>query len=88
MSQLEIQQEQLRQLQTLHARTCALMTKFIEGYQCPKLAHLIVSQLGQLISYAQSLRITTNQEMYTQLLEHWQTTTNQLLLEQQTRTFH
>lgn len=88
MSQLEMQQEQLRQLQTLHSRTCALMTKFIEGYQCPKLAHLIVSQLGQLISYAQSLRITTNQEMYAQLLEHWQTTINQLLLEQQTRTFH
>jgi len=81
MSQLEIQQEQLRQLQTLHARTCALMTKFIDGYQCPKLSHLIVNQLGQLISYAQSLRITTNQEMYMQLLEHWQMTTNQLLLE-------
>lgn len=88
MSQLEMQQEQLRQLQTLHTRTCALMTKFIDGYQCPKLAYLIVSQLGQLISYAQSLRITTNQKMYAQLLEHWQMTTNELLLEKQQKTYH
>lgn len=88
MSQLETQQEQLRQLQILHVKTCALMTKFIDGYQCPKLAHLIINQLGQLISYSQSLHITTNQEMYMQLLEHWQMTTNQLLLEKQQKTYH
>lgn len=82
------QQEQLKQLQTLHITTCTLMTKFIDGYHCPKIAHLIVSQLGQLISYAQSLQIKTNLDMYYQMLEHWQMTTDLLLEKQKKQTYH
>lgn len=82
------QQEQLKNLETLHVHTGVLMTKFIDGYYCPKTAHLIVSQLGQLISHAQSLHIKTNLEMYYQMLEHWQMVTNQLLEKQKNHTYH
>jgi hypothetical protein len=82
------QQEQLKNLQTLHIKTSMLMAKFIDGYYCPKTAHLIVSELGQLISYAQSLQIKTNLNMYYQMLEHWQMVTNQLLEKQKIQTYH
>lgn len=74
--------EELQRLHDLHLTTCTLMTSFINGHHCPKLAHLIVHQLGQLLSFSRSLQITTNQEMYVQLLEHWQNVTQQLLEQQ------
>jgi len=39
------------ELTQLHAATCLLMTRFINGRHCPKLAHLIVHQLGHLLAH-------------------------------------
>lgn len=79
MSQLELTQIDLTQLQNLHVSTCMLMTRFINGHHCPKLSHTIVHKLRQLLSFSQSIQMPTNQEMYTELLEHWQSVTEQLL---------
>jgi len=58
----------------LHAATCVLMTRFINGFHCPKLAHIIVQQLQ---------RVLASRETYRQLLEHWQNLST-ALLEQKT----
>ena len=71
---------EVQQLQDLHVATCMLMTRFINGHHCPKLAHSIVYKLGQLLSFSQSIsvQIATNQEMYLELLDHWKKVTHQL----------
>lgn len=84
MSQQEITQLKLIQLQDLHIATCSLMTRFINGHHCPKLSHLIVHHLEKLHSFSTSIstQIATNQEMYLQLLDHWQKVTYRLLEQQ------
>lgn len=69
---------QLQQLQDLHVATCMLMTRFINGHHCPKLAHSIAQKLSQLLSYSQTAQNSTNREMYSELLDHWQKVTKQL----------
>jgi len=67
------------ELTHLHASTCRLMTRFINGHHCPKLSHLIVQNLGDLLAHPESKQIPTNRNMYQQLMEHWQNVTNFLL---------
>lgn len=69
------------ELTHLHAATCLLMTQFINGRHCPKLAHLIVHQLGHLLAHPELEQFPDSRKMYQQLLEHWQKVTS-LLLEQ------
>lgn len=86
MSQLEIMQtQQIQQLQDLHVSTCMLMTRFINGHHCPKLSHSIVHKLGQLICFSRAIEMRTNQEMYLELLDHWQKVTSQLLEQKESR---
>ncbi|OQW78652.1 MAG: hypothetical protein BVN35_03045 [Proteobacteria bacterium ST_bin11] len=63
----------------IHAATCLLMTQFINGHHNPKLAHLIVQQLGRLLSHPELAHSASSRDMYLQLLEHWQTVTHLLL---------
>ncbi|MDD2802257.1 MAG: hypothetical protein PHE96_12445 [Methylococcales bacterium] len=70
------------ELPQLHAATCLLMTQFINGRHCPKLAHLIVQQLSSLLAHPELEQFPDSRNMYQQLLEHWQKVTA-LLLEQQ-----
>jgi len=63
----------------LHAATCFSMTQFINGHQCPKLAHLIVQQFSLLVSHPELEQVSASREMYQQLLEHWQKVTTYLL---------
>ncbi|QPK61507.1 hypothetical protein IVG45_11385 [Methylomonas sp. LL1] len=62
----------------LHAATCQLMTRFINGHHCPKLAHVIVHQLQQLAAHP-ATQLSDSRDMYLQLLEHWQNVSNTLL---------
>lgn len=73
------QTDSLQQLQALHVSTCVLMTRFIDGHHCPKLAQSIVRKLHQLLQSS-----AAQQKMYTDLLEHWQKVAEQLV-EQQTK---
>lgn len=73
------------ELTQLHLTTCVLMTRFINGHHCPKLAHMIVRQLGCLVTHPQLEKLPTTREMYQQLLEHWQNVTRQLLEEKSNR---
>ncbi len=66
-------------LTDLHAATCMLMTQFINGRHCPKLAHLIVHHLGCLLTHPQLEKLPNSRAMYQQLLEHWQNVTSLLL---------
>ncbi|MDT4291027.1 hypothetical protein RO575_15780 [Methylomonas sp. MO1] len=68
-----------RDVAQIHAATCVLMTQFINGHHNPKLAHLIVQQLGRLLSHPELAHSASSRDMYLQLLEHWQTVTNLLL---------
>ncbi|WAR45651.1 hypothetical protein [Methylomonas rapida] len=63
----------------LHAATCLLMTRFINGHHCPKLAHVIVHQLQRLLTHPALEHVPASQEMYRQLLEHWQSVAMALL---------
>lgn len=65
----------------LHAATCLLMTRFINGHHCPKLAHVIVHQLQQLLAHPQ--QTPDSREMYLKLLEHWQSVCSGLLEQKQ-----
>ncbi|MCD2449881.1 hypothetical protein GO003_005720 [Methylicorpusculum oleiharenae] len=69
-----------QELEQMHAKTCLLMTQFIGGHQCPKIAHMIVSHLQWLVSHTRNSGSPNSLAMYLQLLEHWQQAT-QLLLE-------
>lgn len=68
-----------RDVAQIHAATCLLMTQFINGHHNPKLAHLIVQQLGRLLSHPELEHSASSRDMYLQLLEHWQTVTSLLL---------
>ncbi|AMK75217.1 MULTISPECIES: hypothetical protein [Methylomonas] len=68
-----------RDVAQIHAATCLLMTQFINGHHTPKLAHLIVQQLGRLLSHPELEHSASSRDMYLQLLEHWQTVTGLLL---------
>ena len=71
-------------LSHLHASTCVLMTRFINGHHCPKLAQMIVSQLANLLTHPQLEQLPDSRTLYQQLLEHWQGVTRQLI-EQKTK---
>lgn len=73
------------ELTQLHAATCVLMTRFINGHHCPKLAHMIVQHLGCLLNHPQLEKLSTTREMYQQLLEHWQSVAQQVLEEKTDR---
>ena len=62
----------------MHAATCLLMTRFINGHNNPRLAHLIVQQLSRLLSHPELEQSAACRDMYLQLMEHWQIVTNQL----------
>lgn len=68
-----------RDVAQIHAATCLLMTQFINGHHNPKLSHLIVQQLGHLLSHPELEHSASSRDMYLQLLEHWQAVTNLLL---------
>lgn len=68
-----------RELTQLHTMTCLLMTQFINGRHCPKLAHRIVSQLALLLSHPQLDHTAASRDMYLQLHDHWQRVTGLLL---------
>ncbi|OAI18758.1 hypothetical protein A1359_04090 [Methylomonas lenta] len=67
----------------LHAATCLMMTRFINGRHCPKLAHVIVQQLQKLLSHPVTQEIPDSRDMYLQLLEHWQSVLSSLLEQKQ-----
>jgi len=58
---------------------CLLMTRFINGHHYPKLAHIIVHQLQQLLAHPSAQQMPDSRGMYLQLLEHWQNVSNSLL---------
>lgn len=55
------------------------MTRFINGYHCPKLAQLIVQKLRHLLAHPELEQIPSSRDMYKQLLDHWQYVTHFLL---------
>ena len=63
----------------LHTATCVMMTRFINGHHCPKLAHIIVQQLQRLLANPNTQQTQDSRDMYLQLLEHWQTIWAELL---------
>lgn len=71
-----------QEIKRLHATTCELMTRFINGHHCPKLAQRIVEQFGLLLAYPGL--IASSQTMYQQLKEHWQNVSESLLEQQHT----
>jgi hypothetical protein len=78
MSQAHSTEQIPHELTHLHATTCLLMTRFINGHHCPKLAHLIVQKLEHLLSHPELEKVSTSRNMYQQLLEHWQNVTSLL----------
>lgn len=68
-----------QELTALHANTCLMMTRFISGHHCPKLAHVIVQQLQRLLTHPTLKHVPASREMYQQLLEHWQGVADTLL---------
>lgn len=78
MSDTELTEPIRQELTQLHAATCVLMTRFINGRHCPKLAHLIVQQLAGLLSHPGLAEIPASRTMYRQLMEHWQQVASQL----------
>lgn len=72
------------ELSHLHAATCMLMNQFINGRHCPKLARLIVQQLGCLLNHPELEQFPANRNLYQQLIEHWQKV-GLLLLEQRSK---
>ncbi|WP_031434198.1 hypothetical protein [Methylomarinum vadi] len=85
MNSAEINPRNVLEISQLHAATCLLMTRFINGYHCPKLAHVIVHQLQKLLAHPATQENEDSREMYRQLLEHWQKVSSSLVEEKQTR---
>lgn len=77
MYSVEAQVAGRQDISQLHAATCLLMTRFINGHHCPKLAHVIVHQLQQLLAHPQ--QTPDSREMYLTLLEHWQSVSTAML---------
>lgn len=73
----DINQQELSQA---HAKTCDLMTCFINGYQSPSLAYSIVDHLSRLLSHPQLLAV--HRQRYLPLLAHWQLIAYSLLEQQ------
>lgn len=71
-------------LTQLHAGACMMMTRFVIGPHCPKLAHVIVHQLQKLLAHPITQESPDSRAMYSQLLEHWQNVSNALLAQKQT----
>ncbi|WP_150049678.1 MULTISPECIES: hypothetical protein [Methylomonas] len=69
VSSLKLAESEISQL---HAATCLMMTRFISGNHCPKLAHVIVHQLQQLLAHPVTQQLPDSLTMYNQLLQHWQ----------------
>lgn len=63
----------------VHAATCLMMTRYINGHHCPKLAQGIVLQLQKLLSHPVTQETPDSRDMYLQLLEHWQNVSSMLL---------
>jgi len=66
------------EINQLHAATCMMMTRFINGHHCPKLANVIVQQLKQLLAHPATQGLSDSREMYSQLLLHWQEVSSSL----------
>ncbi len=92
MKTTEVDPMGVQDMSQLHAATCLLMTRFINGYQCPKLAHVIVQQLQKLLAHPETRDNDDSRQMYLQLLEHWQNVSSSLVKrnpsERQFRTIH
>lgn len=92
MNSAEITPGDTLEISQLHAATCLLMTRFINGYQCPKLAHVIVHQLQKLLTHPATHENEDSREMYRQLLEHWQNVSSSLIaqkrIEGKSRIYH
>lgn len=73
-----------QEMTQLHAATCLMMTRFINGHHCPKLAHMIVHQLQRLLAHPVTRETPGSRDMYLQLLEHWQSVSSSLLEQNQT----
>ncbi|WP_431066132.1 hypothetical protein [Methylotuvimicrobium sp.] len=78
----------LHEITHLHASTLMLITQFSNGHHCPKLAHMIVNQLNRLITESELEQLPTGQQMYRQLLSHWQQVTHTLLEQRQQNPKH
>lgn len=79
MNSAEANQMSTLDMSQLHNATCLLMTRFINGYHCPKLAHVIVHQLQKLLVHPATQQNADSREMYMQLLEHWQNVSSSLI---------
>ena len=73
----DVNQQQLSQA---HAKTCDLMTSFINGYQSPSLAYAIVDHLSRLLTDPQLL--ASHRQRYLPLLAHWQVIAYSMLEQQ------
>ncbi|MGJ0484019.1 MAG: hypothetical protein ACR65R_05725 [Methylomicrobium sp.] len=80
---LEPQTAAKDELPLLHAAMCLSMTQFINGHQCPTLAHRIVRQLNLLLTHPELDPVSNTRAMYLQMLEHWQKIAAQLLAQRQ-----
>lgn len=58
------------ELSQAHAKTCDLMMCFINGYESPSLAYVIVDHLSRLLSHPQLS--ASHRQRYLALLAHWQ----------------
>ena len=83
MHSVEVKLAGKQDMSQLHAATCLMMTRFINGHHCPKLAHIIVQQLQRLLAHPVTQQTADSREMYLQLLEHWQTICTELLQQRQ-----
>jgi len=78
MHSVEITNISKHDISQLHAATCIMMTRFISGHHCPKLANVIVQQLKQLLAHPATQGLPDSREMYSQLLLHWQEVSSSL----------
>lgn len=83
MHTVEVNPANKQDISQLHAATCLMMTRFISGHHCPKLAHIIVQQLQRLLAHPVTQQTSDSREIYLQLLEHWQTVCAELLKQKQ-----
>ncbi len=78
MHPVEITPVARHEITQLHAATCLMMTRFIDGDHCPKLAHVIVQQLQRLLNHPQTQQAPESSGLYRQLLDHWLNVSNSL----------
>jgi hypothetical protein len=85
MDSVEVTDKQ--DLTQLRAATSLMMTHFINGHHYPRLVHMIMQRLQQLLAHPSTEQITGSREIYVQLLEHWQTIYNNLLTQNEARLY-